>query len=118
MSKLQILIVDDDAVFGFLLGELLEEMGFDVCGIETTQSGAIAAALLLNPDVMIVDENLSPGSGAATMAALEIHGKIPHILMSGAGRVAGQNGAPVLLKPFSEESLAAAIACATEARST
>ena len=117
MTKLRILVVDDDAVLGLMLGEMLGEMGFDVCGIETTQRGAIAAALRLNPDVMLVDEQLSPGSGAATMAALEVHGKLPHVLMSGARRLAGHDGAPILLKPFSEDSLAAAIASATEAHS-
>jgi CheY-like chemotaxis protein len=112
MKKLRILVVDDDAVLGMLLGEMLGEMGLHVCGIETTQIGAISAALHVKPDVMIVDGQLSPGSGAGAMEAIEKHGRVPHVFMSGARLVINPNGVPTLLKPFSEESLAAAIDCA------
>jgi DNA-binding response OmpR family regulator len=112
MNKPRVLVVDDDAVLGMLLGEMLGEMGLFVCGIETTQDGAISAALQLKPDLMIVDGQLSPGSGAAVMAAIEIYGKIPHVFMSGERLVADSNGVPILLKPFSEDSLAVAIDCA------
>ena len=37
MRPLRILLVDDDAMIGTLLAELLDEMGHVVCGIEATE---------------------------------------------------------------------------------
>ena len=109
MTKMQVLVVDDDAVLGMVLADMLTEMGLCVCGVETTESGAISAALRLKPDLMIIDAELSPGSGIAAMAAIGIQARIPHVFMSGA-RVAGAPAdAVTLLKPFGEDSLASAI---------
>jgi CheY-like chemotaxis protein len=115
MTSLRVLVVDDDAVLCMVLAEMLDEMGLHVCGIETTQSGAIAAALRLKPDLIIVDSALRPGSGAAVMAAIELHGRVAHVFMSGAPLVANPSSAPVLLKPFGEDALLAAIGRATAA---
>jgi len=106
---IRVLVVDDDAVIGMLLAEMLGEMGLDVCGIEMTERGAIDAALRLIPDLIIVDAGLASGSGVAAMAAIERRGRIPHVFMSGARVLADLHGAPMLLKPFSEEALEAAI---------
>jgi len=109
MTTTQVLVVDDDAMLGLVLADMLTEMGLCVCGVETTESGAISAALRLKPDLMIIDAELSPGSGIAAMAAIGMQGRIPHVFMSG-GRVTGAAlDAVTLLKPFSEDSLASAI---------
>lgn len=109
VTMIRVLVVDDDAVIGMLLAEMLGEMGLDVCGIEMTERGAIDAALRLIPDLIIVDAGLASGSGVAAMAAIERRGRIPHVFMSGARVLADLHGAPMLLKPFSEEALEAAI---------
>ncbi len=106
---IQVLVVDDDAVLGMVLADMLTEMGFCVCGVETTQSGAISAALSLRPDLMIIDAELSPGSGIAVMAAIGIQASIPHVFMSGARLSGAPSDAVTLLKPFSETALASAI---------
>jgi len=109
MTTTQVLVVDDDAMLGLVLADMLTEMGLCVCGVETTESGAISAALRLKPDLMIIDAELSPGSGIAAMAAIGLQASIPHVFMSG-GRVTGAPpDAVTLLKPFGEDSLASAI---------
>jgi len=105
----QILIVEDDKLIGTLLAAMLEGMDLQVCAIETTQLGAVEAALRLRPDMMIVDAKLDGGSGIAAMEEIERHGKVPHIFMSGERLGAGRKGAPMLMKPFSQEQLNGAI---------
>jgi len=105
----QILIVEDDKLIGMLLAAMLEGLDLHVCAIETTQGGAVEAALRLRPDLMIVDARLDGGSGIAAMEEIERHGAIPHIFMSGERLGAGRKDAPMLMKPFSQEQLSGAI---------
>lgn len=105
----QILIVEDDKLIGTLLAAMLEGMDLQVCAIETTQLGAVEAALRLRPDMMIVDAKLDGGSGIAAMEEIERHGKVPHIFMSGERLLAGTQGAPMLVKPFTRQQLYGAI---------
>jgi DNA-binding response OmpR family regulator len=101
----RVLIVDDDTLIGMLLATMLQDMGFETCDVETTQTGAVAAALRLRPDLMLVDAKLGPGSGIAAMAEIRLQMAVPHIFMSGERL----HGAPALLKPFTEQQLACAI---------
>jgi len=105
----QILVVEDDKLIGMLLAAMLEDMKLEVCAIETTQSGAVEAALRLRPDLMIVDARLDGGSGIAAMEEIERHGPMPHIFMSGDRLPPGSQGAPTLMKPFSRQQLTGAI---------
>jgi CheY-like chemotaxis protein len=104
-----ILIVEDDRMIGMLLAAMLEDMDLEVCAIETTQSGAVEAALRLRPDLMLVDERLGRGSGIAAMDEIQRHGSMPHIFMSGDKFPSTLRIAPVLLKPFSRDQLSEAI---------
>jgi DNA-binding response OmpR family regulator len=69
----QVLLVEDDVLIGSVMRTILETMGLDVCAVETTQAGAVAAALRLRPDFMIVDASLGDGSGFAAMAEILRH---------------------------------------------
>ena len=44
MKPLRILVVEDEGIVAFLLAQILESMGHEVCGIENDKAGAIAAA--------------------------------------------------------------------------
>jgi DNA-binding response OmpR family regulator len=105
----QILVVEDDKLIGMLLAAMLKDMDLDVCAIETTQRGAVEAALRLRPDLMIVDAKLGRGSGIAAMEEIERHGPVPHIFMSGERLASGSQDRPTLMKPFSQEQLSWAI---------
>ncbi len=105
----QVLIVEDDALIGMLLATMLQDMGFDVCAIETTQVGAVAAEMRLRPDLMLVDAKLGSGSGLAAIAEIQLRRDVPHILMSGERLAKERHGTLMLLKPFTEQQLAGAI---------
>src|ERR1700722_4237230 len=66
-KALRVLVVEDDAMIGVLLGEMLEGMGYGVCGIEATEGDAVTAAARYKPDLMIVDVHLGEGSGVSAI---------------------------------------------------
>gem|GEM_PF-2050326 len=108
---LRILVVDDDCMLAILLGEMLQDMGHEVCPLETTQAGAVAAAALHRPELIIIDVGLGEGSGLSAMDDVLRAGFVPHIFMSGnVVRVqAMRPGTPVLGKPFNQVQLEQAI---------
>jgi CheY-like chemotaxis protein len=111
MKHLNVLVVEDDALIGFLLGELLVEMGHGVCAIEATKAGAIAAALRHRPDLIIVDATLGDESGVAAMQTILETSRVPHVFVSGnISNVLTQRPHAVgLQKPYSESALASAM---------
>lgn len=117
MEKLRVLIVEDNRVIAALLAELIEAIGHEVCGIESSESGSTAAALRLQPDLMIVDAQLQDGSGISAVEAIERDCHIPHIFVSGDAskvRLLKPN-ATILQKPYYERDLLLAIRSALDA---
>jgi two-component system, response regulator PdtaR len=111
MKALRVLVVEDDAIIGMLLAEMLEEMGHDICAIEATEAGAVAAAVRFRPNLMIVDMRLGDGSGVAAVEEILRTGPVPHLFVSGdtSSVRALRPGAVVIQKPFRESDLARAI---------
>ena len=111
MKRLRILVVEDDAMIAFLLGEILSGMGHDVCAVEASEDDAIAAALRCRPDLMIVDEHLGHGSGLRVVDAVLENGAVPYLFVSGdikrIQRV--RPHAVIVEKPYFEADLARAI---------
>jgi len=104
-DHLRILIVEDDRVIGFLLSEMLTDLGHEVCGIERSENGAVDAAFRVMPDLMIVDAQLAGGTGAGVMARILSRRSMPHLFMSGLPMTNLAGGVVSLLKPFSEDAL-------------
>jgi two-component system, response regulator PdtaR len=116
-KALRVLVVEDDAVIGVLLGEMLEEMGYEVCGIEATEADAVTAAALYKPDLMIVDVQLGEGSGVAAIDTIHLAGPpVPHVFVSGdmARLRALKPGSIAVRKPYRESELALVIQRALE----
>jgi len=111
MKRLRILVVEDDYMIAFLLGEILKGMGHDVCASEGTEDGAIAAALRCKPDLMIVDEHLGAGSGLNVVDVVLGNGPVPHLFVSGdVKKIERLRPHDVIMeKPYSEADLARAI---------
>jgi len=109
MRHLRILIVDDDALIGSLLADMLADLGHQVCGIEATEAGAVRAAREGEPDLMIVDVHLRAGSGLGAVETICRAGVIPHILMSGTHVSLGGPRMIALRKPFRTRDLVDAI---------
>ena len=109
MTPLCVLVVEDDAMIGPLLAETLTGLGYEVCGIEATEAGAVAAAARHRPDLMVVDVKLADGSGIAAVERITRTGPVPHVFMSGLARQAAVPGEVLLTKPFREADLVRAI---------
>lgn len=94
-------------MLGMVLAEILEQMGYNVCGIAATEDGAVADAARYKPGLMIVDEQLLEGSGTSAVERILRTGPVPCVFIS--GEHTNRPGATVLQKPFVEKDLARAI---------
>ena len=83
MKALRVLVVEDEILIGMLLADALGAMGYEVCAIEPTETGAVAAAARCNPDLMIVDARLRDGSGVSAVEEILRAGWVPHVFISG-----------------------------------
>lgn len=87
MSKIRVLVVDDAVVVRRMLSdELAGDPALEVAG--TAANGRIALAKIpqLNPDVLVLDLEMSEMDGLQTLAALRrIDTRLPVILFSGHG---------------------------------
>jgi CheY-like chemotaxis protein len=109
MTALKVLVVEDDAMIGMLLAEMLGEMGYDVCAVATTEDDAVADATRCRPGLMIVDEHLLEGSGLSAVNRILRTGPVPCVFISGAPVYPKRPGTTVLQKPFLEADLIRAI---------
>jgi two-component system, response regulator PdtaR len=109
MAALSVLVVEDDAMIAILLAEMLEDMGYRVCGIADTEDDAVVVATRCKPGLMIVDEHLREGTGASAVARILLTGPVPCVFISGGRANSDGEGKAVLLKPFLVEDLVRAI---------
>ena len=86
MEKTKILVVEDEVIIAQCLTMELELMGYDVCGFVKSGEEAIIKTKKKNPDVILMDINLS-GEMDGIDAATEIldFKKIPIIFCTGYG---------------------------------
>ncbi len=115
----RVLVVEDDAIIGTLLAEMLAGMGHDVCGIEATEADAVSAAARCKPDLMIVDVSLGEGSGVSAVETIYRTGPVPHVFVSGdVSRVRALRPSSIFMqKPYRESDLARVIQQALDAAS-
>jgi DNA-binding response OmpR family regulator len=111
MSPTRVLVIEDDAIIGMFLGEMLADLGYEVCAIEATEDEAVAAADRCRPGLMIVDALLGHGSGISAVATILRTGPVPHVFVTGdtAQVRALRPDAVVLQKPFRKLELTRAI---------
>jgi len=110
-TALRILVVEDNVIIAMLLEATLADMGHEVCAVEGTEAGAVAAAALHRPDLLIVDARLSEGSGILAVDRILHDGFVPHIFVSGADLDPEKLNprAVRVIKPYDERDLFAAI---------
>jgi DNA-binding response OmpR family regulator len=120
MRALRILLVEDDSMIGVFLGMTLEQMGHEVCAVETTEAGAVAAAERFRPDLMIVDAGLSTGDGITAVERILAQQAARFMFSSGdltKARARFPN-AVMIQKPYNDTQLARAIGTAMEGASS
>jgi len=109
VTALKVLVVEDDAMIGLLLAEMLGDMGYDVCAVATTEEDAVAEAARFKPGLMIVDEQLLEGSGLSAVDRILRTRPVPCVFISGALIHPKRPGTTTLQKPFLEVDLVWAI---------
>lgn len=110
-GKLRIIIDEDNGIIAMDLADLLIAMGHDVCAIACGENDTVEAAEMHQPDLMIVDGNLSEGDGVSAMQRILKHTDIPHLYITGNAREITDwaTGAVVVCKPFIMKELTQAI---------
>jgi two-component system cell cycle sensor histidine kinase/response regulator CckA len=112
----QILIVEDDNIIAMELEERLRGLEYDVCGVSSSGRDAVAQALSLRPDLVLMDIRLK-GTMDGVEAAAEIRAQsdIPVIYLTAYADKSTLQRAKVtepygyVLKPFEERELNTAI---------
>jgi two-component system, response regulator PdtaR len=69
---MRVLIVEDDAIIAMHLAMLVADFGHEVCATATSAREAVAQAIALEPDVVLMDIRLADGSNGVD-AARELH---------------------------------------------
>jgi DNA-binding NarL/FixJ family response regulator len=111
----RVLIADDDAVIRDLLRDLLErEPDLDVVAVVSDGARALALARTLDPDVLVLDEQMPGARGSAVARALAYEGRsVPVVIYtaddSAHDRVRSVAGVSVVAKDAKFEVLLAAI---------
>ncbi|HSJ52714.1 MAG TPA: PAS domain S-box protein [Anaerolineae bacterium] len=116
MTVPRILIVEDNAIVGHHLQDTLLEMGYETCGILFSGQDAVGQALVLAPDLVLMDIKLQ-GEMDGVEAAGQIRAEydIPVVYLTGHSddatlqRAKGTEPFGYLLKPFDERELRSAI---------
>ncbi len=111
MPALSILIVEDEAIIGLLLSEVMSDMGYEVCAVVASEDEAVAAAALHQPDLLIVDAGLAAGNGLSAVDRILAARFVPHVYTTGNALKVRQlrPDAVILEKPFHEGELAEGI---------
>lgn len=112
MTRLRILIVEDETLQAVLLADIIDSLGHEVCGHASSGGGAIFMAERLKPDLMIADVGLDGSMDGIEVAAevkktlgistIFISGSLDEETRSRAEKV-GQLG--FLPKPYAPESI-------------
>ena len=114
MRALKILIIEDEAIIGMLLSEVLIGMGHSVIGVVGTESAAVTLAAEYLPDFLIVDAGLTKGNGISAVDRIIADRYVPHFFTTGnvlKVRLVKPD-AIILEKPFHEAEIVDAIALA------
>jgi DNA-binding response OmpR family regulator len=98
-----VLIVEDDPLIAISLQMVLEDEGYEVCGVAATERQAISLGLTHRPDVAVVDVRLAEGSGIEAGRRLLAAGTRVVFATACAAQIAHQFPGmeiPVIEKPY------------------
>ena len=123
MSKVRILVVEDENVVALDLQETLRNVGYEVVGIASSASEAVRKASQHQPDLILMDIELRGGSdGVQAAAAIKQTSGAGIIFLTAYAdektveRAKAVEPLAYLLKPFNDRDLYAAIEVALDAQ--
>jgi DNA-binding response OmpR family regulator len=118
MKTSPVLIVEDDIVIADFLEELLQDAGFDVCGIARNGAEAMVLAKRHRPGLAVVDMRLAHGEvGTSVAAMLCAQGEIGILYATGNARhplLDHAVGQGCIAKPYTPESIIAGLRIVAE----
>ena len=113
-DRLNLLIIEDEALVAMLVEDALTLHGHRVIGIADTVASALALAEAERPDLVLCDVKLADGDSGLTAAQLLAHRGIPSVFLS--GNCPERGGHPLVIgciaKPFRAGTLGAAVRAA------
>jgi DNA-binding response OmpR family regulator len=105
------LVVEDDALGGMLLQDMLTHLGWTVCGPCASLGEGLRAAREEAFGIALLDVNLAGEMCFPIADALDARG-VPYVFITGYGETGldlEERRAPVLSKPFTDKMLSKAI---------
>jgi len=122
-TRARILIIEDETVIAMDLSDLVTDAGHDVCGVESTASGAVATAKRERPDLVLADIQLADGSsGIDAVRDILASFSVPVIFITAFPDrlLTGERPEPTFLitKPYSPDMVRAAVSQALFFEST
>ncbi len=111
------LSIEDEFMVATVIEWVLRDCGFDSFDFASTKETAIAAAALRRPDLITADVHLNSGSGLDAVSTICATPSIPVVFITAsAARLREEiSRYAVLNKPFSEQTLAYAVAASLQA---
>lgn len=122
-TKARILIIEDEAVIAMDLSDLVTAAGHQVCGVESTATGAVRTAERERPDLVLADIQLADGSsGIDAVKDILASFSVPVIFITAFPDrlLTGERPEPTFLitKPYSPDMVRAAVSQALFFEST
>jgi DNA-binding response OmpR family regulator len=114
MPGQRVLIVEDEMLVALELEAALQEAGYEVSGIATSEAEAIAMARAIIPNLAVVDVRLAPGDGRSVARELADRFNTT-VLMATSDSPQSLNGigaSAVLPKPYDADLAPAALEAA------
>ena len=110
MGLPRVFIVEDEALIALELEDLLCELGYSVCGHAARGDSAVVQVPAVKPDILLLDVSLAGAlTGVDVLVALRGIWSGAILLITAYSDLVRRDpradGVPVLLKPFSRDSL-------------
>jgi response regulator NasT len=113
-------VAEDQALIRLDLERLLDEAGFDVCGAARDGQEAVALALELRPDIVVLDVKMPKLDGVEAARQILAGGFVPIVMLTAYGygelisRAVDAGVVGFVVKPFKESTLIEALREALE----
>lgn len=101
------LIIEDEPVIAFHIGDVVEEAGAKSIAFAQTELEAVSAAMEHKPDIIVSDVKLLTGSGPEAVTSIRLRiGRVPAIFVTGnPEELDGYDHDGIMEKPFEADRL-------------